>query len=112
MVKKNIHDPIATIPLPSADLINFRFDALEKAQSTLRSENKQNFDILSHKLDYMVETFITRTEFNDFRSTKDQEHKEIWVSINNTKNSFKFWVTTAVAVAGVIAVVIATYIKP
>lgn len=91
---------------PSTDLINYRFDNQEKAIKELKVETKQNFDALNHKLDFMVNTFITRNEFNDVKDAKEKDHAELWLAINQIKTNMKWWatwvVTAAAAVAGVI----------
>lgn len=100
---QNQHNPLATIPLPSADLINYRFDAQDKAIKELRTEAKQNFDALNHKLDYLSETFVTRVEFSDFRTAADKDRKDIWTAIDSFRRAARWWVATLIAFATMLA---------
>lgn len=65
--------------MPSADLINFRFDKVEK---TL-----EKFDI---KLDHLGNTFETKEQ-------AQEEYSQIWKELNALRANVKWWVATALA---------------
>lgn len=68
---------VPTVPMPSADLINFRFDQQDKSIKELKADNKQNFDALSNKLDMLTNTFITKEEARVLKEERDAKFREI-----------------------------------
>ena len=53
----------------------------------------------------------TKQELQTAQKEAEEEHKKIWLAINEIKTSAKWWVGTVVAVCGVIAATIAVFVK-
>lgn len=100
--------PIAAIPLPSADLINFRFDQQEKTVQEFKKEAGRQFDQLNEKLDYMSTTFVTRVELTEMQTTADKEHVALWGDIKAIRTAAKWWVATGIAAVASLAGMIYT----
>lgn len=66
MVKK-IDQPVAAIPLPSADLITYRFDQTDK-----------RFDELNETLKDFAGTFMTKEEIMSLKAQHDKDISDIW----------------------------------
>lgn len=65
--KIDVPTPVPSVSMPSADLINFRFD-----------QNDRKTDSLSRKLDKLTIHFATKEEFMDLRNQVDKWSVRIW----------------------------------
>lgn len=100
MAKQPDTKTVAAIPLPSADLINYRFD-----------QNDRQFEKLNKKLDDMTTNFVTQAYITELKSESDAKHKDFQKQIDDIKKNAKWWVGTIVAIAGIIVATVAIFHK-
>lgn len=75
MMKENRNplttNAVPTIPLPSADLIVYRFDQTDRRMDGLNLKVDDGFNSLGSKLDNMVHIFATKEELNEITKRLD-----------------------------------------
>lgn len=89
MVARKNDQPQATaipaIPVPSADLINYRFDQNDKALKEMKDESTKRFDALNTKLDDITTTFLTKEEAHSLKEEHDKDIRAIWKKFDDQR---------------------------
>jgi hypothetical protein len=98
--------PIASIPLPSADYIQLRFDQNDKAVAELKKESGDRFDKLTDKIDTFTSQFATRDDVKELQVIADKEHKKLWEAIDRINRSARWWIATGLAIVVATAAII------
>lgn len=91
MANKSSSSAVASIPLPSADLINYRFD-----------QNDLQFEKLNKKLDDMTTNFVTQAYVAKLKADADEKHQNLQKQLDDIRSSAKWWVGTIIAAAGIV----------
>lgn len=86
---------VPSVSMPSADLINFRFD-----------QNDKKLDGITVQIDSLINGLATKEELTDLKEESAEEYKRLWGAINGIKASAKWWVATIIAGTAAIAAVI------
>lgn len=98
--------PIPTVPLPSADLIKYRFDQSDQNLKDFKKETKEQFEQLNSKLDNMSQAFATQKDLDDAKKEGADLHRALWDEIKAIRASFKWWATWVVTAIGAAAGVV------
>lgn len=84
----------ASVPMPSADLINFRFDQQDK-----------KFDELNAKLDALTIGFLTKEEARNLKEEHDKDISALWKKFDDQRWYWRAVFTCGLTlVAGVVSV--------
>lgn len=95
MAKDKAQAVVPSVQMPSADLINYRFDQNDKNVKELKDESAKNFEDLNGKLDTLTNTFATKEELK----VVDDVHKAEVAAINKRLDNFVwYWRALIIAV--------------
>ena len=89
---------VATVPLPSADLINYRFDQADR-----------QFDKLNKKLDDMTTNFVTSAYVAQLVSDGDKKHTALQQQIDDIKRNAKWWVGVILTICTIAVAAVAIF---
>lgn len=113
MSEQKQNSPVASIALPSADLISYRFDQNDKNFADLKSANTKQFDTLNEKLDIWAGKFQTKEDAATADKAMETQHREdivrLQTQIDDFKKSVKWWISTIIAIMGVLVMLYAIH---